>query len=134
ALEEELGDLLFAVVNLARPAGAHARAALQRANRKFSARFEALERLAAERAIELGEASLEELDRLWGEGKRGEARKWSGAALGRGALSSSCRSFRLRVQRCRRPAPTRGLTGAAGIVIPWRPPVNRPPAPTGAAG
>src|SRR5690554_6166760 len=75
ALEEELGDLLFAVVNLARLAGAHALAALQRANRKFSARFEALERLAAERAIELGEASLEELDRLWDEVKRGEARK-----------------------------------------------------------
>lgn len=72
ALEEELGDLLFAVVNLTRLSGAHALNALQRANRKFTARFEALERLAGERGIELGKASLEELDRLWDEVKRRE--------------------------------------------------------------
>lgn len=74
ALEEELGDLLFAVVNLTRLAGAHALGALQSANRKFTARFEALERLAAERGVALGEASLETLDELWDEVKRGEAR------------------------------------------------------------
>lgn len=72
ALEEELGDLLFAVVNLARRAGAHALSALQRANRKFAARFEALAALARTRGVELGRASLEELDRLWEEVKRGE--------------------------------------------------------------
>lgn len=71
ALEEELGDLLFAVVNLTRLAGVHAMNALQRANRKFTARFEALERLARERGIALGSASLEELDALWEEIKRG---------------------------------------------------------------
>jgi len=64
-LEEELGDLLFAVVNLTRLSGAHAMRALQRANRKFAGRFEALERLAAERGVVLGEASLAELDVLW---------------------------------------------------------------------
>lgn len=69
ALEEELGDLLFAVVNLTRLAGTHALNALQSANRKFSERFEALERLAAEGGLELGTASLEELDRLWDEVK-----------------------------------------------------------------
>ncbi len=72
ALEEELGDLLFAVVNLTRLAGAHAMGALQNANRKFSGRFEALERMAGERGVALGEASLEELDRLWDEVKRRE--------------------------------------------------------------
>lgn len=72
ALEEELGDLLFAVVNLTRLSGAHALGALQRANRKFTGRFEALERLAAERGVALGESSLEELDRLWDEVKRRE--------------------------------------------------------------
>lgn len=72
ALEEELGDLLFAVVNLTRLAGAHALTALQRANRKFTRRFEALEALAAERGVVLGEASLEELDQLWDEVKRSE--------------------------------------------------------------
>jgi nucleoside triphosphate diphosphatase len=70
ALEEELGDLLFAVVNLTRLAGTHSLQALQQANRKFSARFEALERLARERGLVLGEASLEELDHLWEEIKR----------------------------------------------------------------
>src|SRR5690606_24564970 len=70
ALEEELGDLLFAVVNLTRLAGVHAMNALQRANRKFAARFEALERLARERGTVLGRASLEELDALWEEVKR----------------------------------------------------------------
>lgn len=67
ALEEELGDLLFAVVNLTRLAGTHSLQALQRANQKFTARFDALEQLARERSIELGKASLEELDALWEE-------------------------------------------------------------------
>ena len=66
----KMGDLLFAVVNLTRLAGAHALNALQRANRKFTARFEVLERLAAERGVVLGEATLEELDALWEEVKK----------------------------------------------------------------
>ncbi len=75
ALEEELGDLLFAVVNLTRLAGTHALNALQGANRKFTTRFEALEELAAERGVALGEASLEELDELWDEVKWRERRE-----------------------------------------------------------
>jgi MazG family protein len=67
ALEEELGDLLFAVVNLTRLAGAHALTALHAANRKFTRRFESLEALAAARGMVLEEASLAELDRLWDE-------------------------------------------------------------------
>jgi MazG family protein len=70
ALEEELGDLLFAVVNLTRLNGAHAMRALQRANAKFSGRFEALERIASARGVVLGEATLEELDAIWDEVKR----------------------------------------------------------------
>jgi MazG family protein len=69
AVEEELGDLLFAVVNLTRLAGAHPDAALDRANRKFHQRFEALEDLARERGIVLGETGLEVLDGLWEEVK-----------------------------------------------------------------
>jgi nucleoside triphosphate diphosphatase len=72
ALEEELGDLLFAVVNLARLAGGHALTALHAANAKFSRRFEMLERLASQRGILLEEAGLPELDRLWEEIKAGE--------------------------------------------------------------
>jgi nucleoside triphosphate diphosphatase len=72
ALEEELGDLLFAVVNLVRLSGGHAMRALQRANTKFTGRFEALERLARKRGVVLGEASLEDLDSLWDEIKAQE--------------------------------------------------------------
>ena len=52
ALEEELGDLLFAVVNLNRLAGTHSLQALQQANQKFTKRFDALELLARERGVE----------------------------------------------------------------------------------
>lgn len=65
AVEEELGDLLFAVVNLVRLAGAHPVTALESANRKFQRRFSALEGLARERGVVLGEATLAELDELW---------------------------------------------------------------------
>jgi uncharacterized protein YabN with tetrapyrrole methylase and pyrophosphatase domain len=67
AVEEELGDLLFSVVNLVRLAGVHSATVLDRANRKFQARFEELEDLARERGILLGQASLDVLDGLWEE-------------------------------------------------------------------
>ena len=67
--EEELGDLLFAVVNLARKLTIDPRAALERANAKFTRRFEAVERLAEQRGVDIGRAGLEELDKLWDEVK-----------------------------------------------------------------
>ena len=72
ALEDELGDLLFACVNLCRKVGVHASLALDRANAKFAARFTDVERLARERGLVLGEASLAELDAIWDEVKAGE--------------------------------------------------------------
>ena len=72
ALEEELGDLLFAVVNLTRLTGVHSLQALQRANQKFTGRFEKLEALAQQRGVTLGQATLEELDVLWDEVKATE--------------------------------------------------------------
>jgi nucleoside triphosphate diphosphatase len=69
-IEEEIGDLLFAVVNLSRKLGVESGQALERANAKFQNRFEALEKLAEERGLEMGRASLEELDKLWDEVKR----------------------------------------------------------------
>lgn len=72
AVEAELGDLLFAVVNLCRKAGVHASLALDKANAKFTRRFNAVERLAAERGIDVATAGLETLDRLWDEVKRSE--------------------------------------------------------------
>ena len=70
ALEHEIGDLLFSVVNLARKAGIPPAPALERANRRFQDRFETVERLADERGVDLHEAGLEQLDRLWDEAKR----------------------------------------------------------------
>ena len=68
-LEGELGDLLFAVVNLCRKSGVHASLALDKANAKFAARFGAVERLATERGIDVATAGLETLDALWDEVK-----------------------------------------------------------------
>lgn len=73
AVTEEVGDLLFAAVNLARLSGVHPTTALARANQKFQRRFERLEGLAAERDVDLRSAGLEALDELWDELKREEA-------------------------------------------------------------
>jgi ATP diphosphatase len=69
ALVEEVGDLIFAVVNLARKAGVQPGPALDRANRKFRLRFEAVERLASDRGIDVASAGLNLLDELWNEVK-----------------------------------------------------------------
>jgi MazG family protein len=69
-LEGELGDLLFAVVNLCRKAGVHPALALDKANVKFATRFGHVERLATDRGLTVGKASLEELDALWDEIKK----------------------------------------------------------------
>jgi len=65
AVEEELGDLLFATVNLCRFRGVHAEEALRRAITKFTDRFHEVERrlLAAGRRLE--DCSLDEMDREW---------------------------------------------------------------------
>ena len=68
-LEDEVGDLLFSAVNLARKLGIQPGNALDRANRKFRDRFSQVERLARERGIDLHAAGLEVLDRLWDEVK-----------------------------------------------------------------
>lgn len=71
-VEAELGDLLFAVVNLCRKAGVHASLALDKANAKFERRFQAVEELAARRGLTVGEAGLDALDAIWEEVKRQE--------------------------------------------------------------
>jgi MazG family protein len=69
ALETELGDLLFAVVNLCRKCDVHPALALDKANAKFVGRWTSIERLAGERGIDVKTAGLEVLDRLWDEVK-----------------------------------------------------------------
>ena len=80
AVIDEIGDLLFAVVNLSRKARVQPTTALDHANRKFRARFEALEQLAAGRGIEMATAGLDVLDRLWEEVKAGGGRLGDQAA------------------------------------------------------
>jgi len=66
---DELGDLLFAVVNLSRHLNIDAEAALRGANTKFERRFRCMEGLAAARGLTLERLSLEEWDGLWREAK-----------------------------------------------------------------
>lgn len=69
AIEEELGDLLFAVVNLARHLDVEPETALRRTNLKFRSRFAYIERSAKERGDSLEETSLKQMDKLWNEAK-----------------------------------------------------------------
>ena len=67
---DELGDLLFAVVNVARHLRVDPEDALRAATNKFRSRFEAVERLAAERGLSLEELDLDGLDALWNDVKK----------------------------------------------------------------
>lgn len=69
SVEDELGDLLFMTVNLARHLNVNPDAALSRACAKFAGRFRCVEAQAAERGVRLEECSLEELDALWDRAK-----------------------------------------------------------------
>jgi ATP diphosphatase len=68
----EIGDLLFAVVNLARHASADPEATLRRTNTKFERRFRFIEEKLAAIGRKPAETSLEEMDRLWDEAKAAE--------------------------------------------------------------
>ena len=72
AVHDEVGDLLFAVVNVARHLGVEPEVALRAATRKFRGRFEQVETIARERGIDLKSAGLPALDALWDEVKAGE--------------------------------------------------------------
>jgi XTP/dITP diphosphohydrolase/tetrapyrrole methylase family protein/MazG family protein len=70
AIEDELGDLLFSVVNLARKCGLDAESTLQKATDKFVARFNLVEEELTAKGKKLGEADLAELDAIWEKVKR----------------------------------------------------------------
>lgn len=72
-IEEEVGDLFFACVNLARHAGVDAEAALRKANTKFENRFRKVEEL-LKHSGGLQKASLSEMDNAWNIVKEGEAK------------------------------------------------------------
>lgn len=69
-IEDELGDLLFSAVNVARFCHCDAETALEKATRKFMARYTVTERLAREKGIDMKESSIEVLDELWAEAKK----------------------------------------------------------------
>jgi MazG family protein len=69
-LEEEVGDLLFVVINIARFLKVDSEQALRKTNAKFRKRFGFVERGLAERGKSLEAASLEEMEALWQESKR----------------------------------------------------------------
>jgi len=69
AIEEELGDLLFAVANLARHLKTDPEIALQSANRKFIARFEFVRKQLEERGRSFEESNMEEMEALWQQAK-----------------------------------------------------------------
>jgi uncharacterized protein YabN with tetrapyrrole methylase and pyrophosphatase domain len=75
SVEDEIGDLLFAVVNLARKCGIDAETALQSATDKFRTRFNRLEDELKSRGKQLGEANLEEMDGIWNEIKAENAQR-----------------------------------------------------------
>ena len=62
---EEVGDLLFAVVNLSRHLGVNAETALINANQKFSRRFGAVEKQFEDANLVLSEANLEQMESVW---------------------------------------------------------------------
>ena len=72
-MEEEIGDLLFAVVNLARKLDIEPETALKRTNRKFRKRFAFIEKELKRNGKNLPESSLSEMDALWDQAKAADA-------------------------------------------------------------
>jgi MazG family protein len=71
-IHDELGDLLFTIANIARKMNVNAEEALQSTNRKFTSRFQSMERAVRETSRNLDELTLEEMDTLWDAAKAAE--------------------------------------------------------------
>ena len=71
-IEEEMGDLLFAIVNLSRHLNISSEDALRKTNQKFIRRFKKVEEGIKAKGKKLIEASLEEMDSIWNEAKHNE--------------------------------------------------------------
>ena len=68
-LEDEIGDMLFVIVNIARYLKIDSESALKRANRKFKSRFQYMESELARQGKSLEQTSLEEMEALWQKAK-----------------------------------------------------------------
>src|SRR5712691_10176536 len=71
-IHDEIGDLLFSIANIARKLDVNAEEALQSANRKFTRRFEAMERSVRAEGRNLDQLTLEQMDALWDDAKAAE--------------------------------------------------------------
>ena len=71
-IQEEIGDLLFTVANIARKVEVNAEEALQATNRKFVRRFRSMERTVRENGRNLDQLTLEQMDALWDQAKAAE--------------------------------------------------------------
>jgi ATP diphosphatase len=71
-IEEEIGDVLFAVANVARKLGLEPEAALRAANRKFTRRFATMQAQLAGASLALREATLDQMETAWQQAKREE--------------------------------------------------------------
>lgn len=80
-LEDEMGDIIFAAVNVARFAGVDAEQALRAAVERFAARFAAMQHLAAQQGEDLRKMNLDQMDALWAKAKKADssrgARGWT---------------------------------------------------------
>jgi MazG family protein len=90
SIEDEIGDLLFAAVNLARKCGFDAESALQLATDKFVARFNRLEDELRSRGERLGDVDLAEMDEIWGQIKANAQRSRSNIQRPTSALDGEC--------------------------------------------
>jgi XTP/dITP diphosphohydrolase len=71
-VEDELGDLLFALVNYARYVGINPEDALERTNKKFIRRFQFIETESAKEGKKIEDMTLEQMDEYWNKAKEGE--------------------------------------------------------------
>ena len=69
-IEEEIGDVLFAIVNLARFLDISAEDALRRTNKKFTSRFAKVEEILEKNGKKVEESTLEEMDEIWNAVKK----------------------------------------------------------------
>jgi MazG family protein len=88
-MEDEIGDVLFAVVNLARKCKIDAESALQRATDKFVARFNRLEDELRRQGKRLGDVDLPEMDAIWDRIKNDEARITNAEGMTKSKLSAT---------------------------------------------
>jgi XTP/dITP diphosphohydrolase len=74
-LEEEIGDLLFSIINAARLYGIDPENSLERTNQKFINRFQQMEKIIKQQGKMLEYVSLDEMNRIWEEVKKKEVKR-----------------------------------------------------------